>query len=350
MAPAPPVLDPADVRRIVVFRALVLGDLLCAVPALRALRCAYPAAEITLVSLPWAAELAQRLSVVDRFVAFPGFPGLPERAPDLAALPPFLETMQHAAFDLALQLHGSGQVVNPLVAAFGARHTAGFVVPGQYAPDPPLFTPWPQDGHEIERLLRLTDHLGLPRRGLDLEFPLTAAERAWRDEHLPPDAYACVHPGAQLPSRRWPVDRFARVADALARAGLRVVVTGTASEAPLAAEMARRMDRLPLDLTGRTTLWQLGAVVERAALVVANDTGISHVAAALGTPSVIVSCGADPARWAPLDRARHQVLAAPAPCRPCGHRVCPTAHECATASTVEDVLRGAEELLEVEHA
>ena len=203
-----PELDPADIRRIVVFRALVLGDLLCAVPALRALRRAFPGAEITLVSLPWAAELAQRLSVIDRFVAFPGFPGLPEREPDLAALPAFLRVMQEARYDLALQMHGSGQLVNPLVAAFGARHTAGFVIPGQYAPQPPLFAPWPIAGHEIERLLHLTDHLGLPRQGVHLEFPLTAADLAWRDERLGAGSYVCVHPGAQLPSRRWPVERL----------------------------------------------------------------------------------------------------------------------------------------------
>ena len=345
-----PELDPAEIRRIVVFRALVLGDLLCAVPALRALRRAFPAAEITLVSLPWAAELAQRLSVVDRFVAFPGFPGLPEREPDLAALPSFLQSIQHARYDLALQLHGSGQLVNPLVAAFGARHTAGFVVPGQYAPQPPLFAPWPVVGHEIERLMHLTDHLGLPRQGVHLEFPLTAADLTWRDQRLAAGSYVCVHPGAQMPSRRWPLERFAGVADALAHQGLRIVITGTAGESALAAELARRMRVHPLDLTGRTTLWQLGALVQGAALVVANDTGISHVAAALGTRSVIVSSGADPARWAPLNHERHRVLAGSAPCRPCAHRVCPTAHECATAIAVDDVLRCAEELLEPAHA
>jgi ADP-heptose:LPS heptosyltransferase len=340
------VLDPAAVRRIVVFRALVLGDLLNAVPALRALRNALPSAEVTLVSLPWAAEFADRLSLIDRFVAFPGFPGLPERAPDLAALPAFLERMQQARYDLALQLHGSGQVVNPLVASFGARHTAGFVIAGEYAPDPALFAPWPARGHEIERLLSLTDHLGLVRCGPQLEFPLRPADLAWRDAMFEPGSYACVHPGAQLPSRRWAIERFAAVADALARQGLRVVITGTTGEAALAAAMRRRMTAPAVDLTGRTTLWQLGALVKGAALVVANDTGISHVAAALGTPSVIVSCGADPARWAPLDRIRHRVLAAAVPCRPCAHAICPTAHECAAEVAVDDVLRTVESLRE----
>jgi ADP-heptose:LPS heptosyltransferase len=342
----PPRVAPGGIRRVVVFRALMLGDLLCAVPALRALRAACPDAEITLVSLPWAAELAQRLAVVDRFVAFPGFPGLPERAPDLGALPAFLQAMNDARFDLAVQMHGSGRVVNPLVAAFGARRTACFHVPGEWAPDPKLAVRWPEHGHEIERMLALTDHLGMARRGVHLEFPVAADEVAWQEARLARGTYACVHPGAQLPSRRWPVERFAAVADALARRGLRVVVTGVASEAPLAADMAARMGSAPIELAGRTTLGQFGALVQGAALVVANDTGISHVAAALGTPSVIVSCGADPRRWAPLDRARHRVLAASVPCRPCAHRVCPTAHECAIATRVEDVIACADTLLE----
>lgn len=343
-------IDAAGVRRIAVFRALMLGDLLCATPALRALRAGFPHAEITLVSLPWAAELVQRWSAVDRCVAFPGFPGLPERAPDLAALPSFLARMQQARFDLAIQLHGSGQLVNPLVAAFGARHTAGFARSGDYAPEPALAAPWPDEGHEIDRLLALTDHLGLPRRGRHLDFPLGADDLAWRDARLAAGRYACVHPGAQLPSRRWPVERFARVADALAERGLRVVITGSAAEAALAASLAGAMRAVPLDLTGRTTLGQLGALVQGAALVVANDTGVSHVAAALETPSVIVSCGADPHRWAPLDRTRHRVLAAAVPCRPCGHRTCPTQHECATGTTADDVLRAIDALREPLHA
>jgi ADP-heptose:LPS heptosyltransferase len=125
---------------------------------------------------------------------------------------------------------------------------------------------------------------------------------------------------------------------------LRVVVTGTAQESSLAAELAGGLRAPPLDFSGRTSLGQFGALVQGAALVVANDTGISHVAAALGTPSVIVSCGADPARWAPLDRMRHRVLAAAVPCRPCAHRICPTQHECATGIRVDDVLACIDEL------
>jgi lipopolysaccharide heptosyltransferase II len=340
---------PGRALRIGVFRALVLGDMLCAVPALRAIRAAWPAAEITLIGLPWAAGLAERLTQVDRFVAFPGHPGLPEREPDLAALPRFIEAMQAQHFDLLLQLHGSGSIVNPLLASFAARHTAGFVEPGGYCAEPELHTPWPTHGHEIERLLALTDHLDLPRQGTQLELPLRDEDREALHAQWPQlgqrQALVCLHPGAQLPSRRWPPERFAAIGDQLAAEGCEIVITGTAAEAPLADAVRRAMRAPALSLAGQTTLWTLAALIERARLLVCNDTGVSHVAAALHTPSVVVSLGADVSRWAPLDRARHRVLWQPVPCRPCSHAVCPIGHPCATGLQVDEVAAAAREAL-----
>lgn len=334
----------APIERIVVFRALMLGDLLCAVPALRALRQAFPAARIALVGLPWAREFAGRLAAVDDFIAFPGWPGLPETPPQLAAIPDFLAHVQAQRFDLAIQLHGSGPVVNPLVACFGARQSAGFRIERAWYPvdEAERWAPWPEQGHEIERLLALIDYLGLPHAGTELEFPLERGDfgdltAVWPGvQRAKP--YVCVHAGAQLASRRWPASRFAAVGDALARDGYSVVLTGSASEAPLAAEIAARMRQPVVDLVGRTTLWTLGALIGGAEFVVCNDTGVSHVAAALGCPSVVVSCGADAPRWAPLDRERHRVLWQPMACRPCAHAICPYDHGCATAVEVPAVL------------
>ena len=332
-------------QRIVVFRALMLGDLLCAVPALRALKHGFPSAEITLVGLPWARPLAQRIAHVDDFMPFPGHPGLPEGPCDVRALPDFLAQVQARRFDLAVQLHGSGSIVNPLVALFGARQSAGFASADAWVPedDAELYCPWPEHGHEIERLLTLTDHLGVPRRGTHLEFPIDDADRAALHA-LWPDAgsgrpYACMHAGAQLASRRWDPRRFAAVADALADRGFTVVLTGSPHESGLVGDVAACMQRTPLNLCGHTSLWTLGALIEGAELVVCNDTGVSHIAAALGRPSVVVSCGSDSARWSPLERTLHRVLAQAMPCRPCTHAVCPTEHECATAIEVPQVLR-----------
>lgn len=340
-------LDGEPVQRIAVFRALVLGDLLCATPVLRALKAAWPTSELTLISLPWARELTTRLPQVDRFEPFPGFPGLPEIEPDVAALPGFIERMQHHRFDLLVQLHGSGSIVNPLLATFGARHVAGFTEPDGYCAEPALHTAWPTRGHEIERLLRIVDHLGIPRCGRHLEFCVTAADREALHRTVPElaidaAAYACVHPGAQLASRRWSPERFAEVADALAGEGLRVVLTGGATEAPLTARVAAAMRHPALDLAGRTDLFSWGALLEGARLVVCNDTGASHVAAALGTPSVVISSGADVARWAPLDTQRHRVLWRDVACRPCAYAACPyEGHPCARGVGADEVIASA---------
>ena len=301
-------------RRVVVLRALQLGDLLCAVPALRALRAALPAAELTLVGLPWARWLVDRFDAyLDHFVEFPGFPGLPEREPRLANIPPFLAALQRQRFDLAIQLHGNGRLTNSLVALFGAARSAGFYAADGYRPDPELFMPYPEHGSEIRRLLALVEFLGARSRGEQLEFPLVELDRLeveGLDEagQLPPGGYVCVHPGGRGPARRWPPAQFARVAQHLARRGYPVVVTGTAAERPLVDELLSACPLPLLDLSGRTGLGGIGALLASARLLVSNDTGVSHIAAALGTPSVIVSVGSDPERWAPHDRQRHRLV------------------------------------------
>jgi ADP-heptose:LPS heptosyltransferase len=279
---------------------------------------------------------------VDRFIEFPGYPGLPESMADIAALPEFLQHMQHERFDLLLQMHGSGRITNPLMAACGARHTGGFFEPGNYAPELQLFVPWPSQGHEIERLLALTDRLGLPRQGTQLEFPLNDTDRIELASVWPGayggQPYVCVHAGAQLPSRRWPPERFAAVADTLAERGFTVVLTGTSGEAALVGQVEQAMTHMAVNLAGKTHLWTLGALIEHARLLVCNDTGVSHIAAALGTRSVVVSAGVDVSRWAPLDRAQHPVLWQLTPCRPCSFARCPYDHECAKAITPQMVV------------
>lgn len=341
-----PVLAANNVHRIAVFRALMLGDMLCSVPALRALRAGYPLAEITLIGLPWARGLAARLPCIDAFMEFGGHPGLPESPAQLEALPELLVSAQARHFDLVIQMHGNGKVVNPLVAAFGGRHTAAFFMPGGYCPDELLGVPWPQHGHEIERCLALTDRLGLFREGLGLDMPIVEEDRQRAASLAQAFPYVVVHPGAQLSSRRWPPERFAAVADVLAMKQLRVLITGSAAETPIAQAMRASMRHPSVDLTGRTSLWELGALVERARLVVCNDTGVSHVAAAMRTPSVVIASGSDVARWRPLDTALHRVSWQEVPCRPCAFATCPTGHECAIAVQASDVIAQAVDLLE----
>src|SRR5215211_2889467 len=111
----------ADPSRIAVFQALNLGDLLCTTPALRAIRGRFPAAEITFIGRLWAKEFIARLSTVDRFLPFPGYPGIAESPSDAARAVP-----RWPRFDLAIQMHGSGKVSNGFVATLEATRSVGF--------------------------------------------------------------------------------------------------------------------------------------------------------------------------------------------------------------------------------
>jgi ADP-heptose:LPS heptosyltransferase len=332
-------------RRVAVFRALQLGDLLCAVPALRAVRNGFPDAEITLIGLPWARGFAQRFArLVDRFVEFPGFPGLPEREPDLASLPRFLAEAQAVRYDLAIQMHGRGDLTNSLVAALGAKATAGFFPSAAPCPDPVRFLRWPESGTEIHRCLALTDFLGLPRAGDRLEFPLDDDEIAQADallarHRLVRRRFVCIHPGARLYTRRWPAEYFAIVAQDVVRRGYTIALTGSDEEALITRRIGRALPAGTFaDLAGRTKLGVFAALLRHARLLVSNDTGVSHVAAALRVPSIVISCGADPRRFAPLDHALHEVLHHDVSCRPCAHVHCPIGHPCAQKLTPDRVI------------
>jgi len=344
----------ARALRIAVFRALRLGDLLCSIPVLRALRHAHPHARIALVGLPSSAAFAQRFDrYIDEWIEFPGAAGLPEQAPRGARLPEFFATVRARRFDLALQLHGRGDRTNGIVRMMGARRSCGFVPADNAVGEGDDFVRWPDDGPEIERLLRIVDHLGIERCGSELEFPVRDHERrAWRRiarrHGLDPQRVVLVHPGARFASRRWPVERFAELADRLALRGWQIAITGSAGEARLAASMRRAMRTPAADLSGATDLGELGAAIESCRLLVCNDTGVSHVAVGVGTRSVVVASGSEIRRWRPLDRQRHSMFAVDLDCRPCAERVYPHAgHPCASARDVDAVFELAAHQLEL---
>jgi len=296
-----------------IFRALQIGDMLCAVPALRALRHALPSTRISLIGLPWAEQFASRFShYIDEFIAFPGHTAFPEQPVKQHQLADFYVTMRARRFDLALQLHGSGEYSNLVTRAFGARAIAGFGdIQGHSAEQ---FYPWPDGGEEPLRLLELTSLLGAPPRGTELEFPITDADErelgaSGLSAGLVEGNYVCIHPGASVRDKCWPAARFAQVADRLASDfNVRIVLTGSAGEADLTAAVARQMHTKALDAAAPISLGAMAALMSRARLLVCNDTGVSHIAAGLRLPSVVVFSKADIRRWAPLDRQRHRCL------------------------------------------
>lgn len=322
-----------DVRSVVILRALDLGDMLCAVPAFRAIRRHYPLANITLCGLPWARTFVAHYShLFDDFVEFPGYEGLPERDVDGEAWRTFPAEMAAREFDLAVQMHGSGGITNGLLPYFRAGAMAGYHPLGE-TPPPGTFIPWVEGQHEIETWLGLTDALGMERIGTHLEFPVSVTGEAELDQlaarhGIRRDRYAVLHVGAKWESRRWPTASFEHVAECLEREGLQVVLTGVPAEREL-AEVVAAKNPSRINLAGETGLGGFAEVLRGARVIVTNDTGASHMAVAVETPSVTVACGSDTNRWAPLDKGQHPTFALKVECRPCMFERCPYGHTCA---------------------
>jgi len=300
---------------VALLRALQLGDLLCSVPALRTLRASLPDSRITLVGLPWARSFVDRFNrYVDGFLEFPGYPGLPETPADEAKLDRFDALVLRERFDLAIQMHGDGIITNRFLEHLHARRLAGFYKNGEERPSS-HFIPYPEDQPEIRRLLQLVEAIGCPVQGEHLEFPIREVEdrefRLLSDRHaLPVKRYVCLHPGARHADRRWPISSFIALGRKLLDRGWHLLVTGTEGEREITRQLSAGLG-ICTDLTGATSLGVLACVLRSSRLLVCNDTGVSHLGAALGVPSVVIFSGSDPSRWAPLDTERHRALGDP---------------------------------------
>ena len=226
------------VRKIAIVRALHLGDLLLAVPAFRALRRRFPDAEITLIGLPWAADFVRRFSAyLDRWIEFPGFPGMLEVEVNWSRTKAFLKESRAYGYDLAIQMHGDGSVSNKFTVLLGAKLTLGYRRPEFPAPRLTFALPYPGAMKEVLKHLNLVSSLGASSSDYALEFPLEPDDfdelsripEARELERKSP--LVVINPGARPPARRWYPDRFAAVADRLAREhGATVVLSGGSGE------------------------------------------------------------------------------------------------------------------------
>jgi ADP-heptose:LPS heptosyltransferase len=301
----------ADIRKIGVFRALQLGDMLCVVPALRALRYAYPHAEITLLGLPWCVDFCDRFNCyVDSFIHFPGYAGLPEQAVDRNEWPVFVNTVNSWSFDLIIQMQGNGTIVNKMLKDHFSAPLAGFHNEASKM-DPEYFLDYPQGIHEIDRHLTLMKHLDIEPRGRFLEFPILNFEREnlqMMRLAIESKKYVVVHPGSRGGWRQWPTSHFATLANLCAERGFAVVVTGTKDEMSITGELISKLNCKAIDLTGRTNLGEVGALIREAALLLSNCTGVSHIASATRTPSLVISMDGEPERWGPLDKTLHKTI------------------------------------------
>ena len=338
----------ADYRRILFIKPSSLGDVVHAMPTVAALRRRFPRASITwLVKRQWA-DIVERMEGVDELcIVEPGLAGWLSQVPRLRA----------TGFDLVIDLQGLFRS-GAMGWLSGCKTRIGFAnaregSPCFYTQTVPLPTP---DMHAVDRCLLVAQALGASLEG-EPEFrfrPLRddqalVADLLGRQGLSVDDSWIAMSVSARWATKRWPRESFAAVADRLQQEGLgRVVLIGGPDERADAQAVKQLMRTMPADLTGQTSTGLLPALLQAASLLITNDSGPMHVAAAVRTPIVALFGPTSPARTGPYG-AQHRVLTSGVPCSPCFSRQCRNHMrlECLTSLSPDLVMEAARAQLAV---
>lgn len=269
----------------VALRPLGLGDFCTGVPALRALRRAFPEHTLLLGCAETLHDIAVWSGAVDGVLPAVALQPLP---------------VAHAP-DVAVDLHGRGPASQRILLRTRPRHLLAFA--NDEVAETAGMPRWNEDEHEAVRWCRMLGEQGISADPSDLLLEVPGTDAGARSAGC-----VVVHPGAAYASRRWPLQRFASVAQHIARNGVPVVVSGDESERALCAELVSLVPGAR-SVAGTTSLMELLSIVGGARLVVSGDTGVAHLATATRTPSVVLFGPTPPAEWGPLrDPHLHRVL------------------------------------------
>jgi heptosyltransferase-2 len=353
-------IRPEQIGRVVVRGANWVGDAAMTVPALRELRRVLPGARITLAMRPWAEALFAGAEFVDEVIA------VSESKSSARSVWADAREWRARRFDLAVIFPNS---FAPALAAALARVPVriGYATQGRAALlTHPLRVPeWRGRRHEVFYYLNVV--AGLERilsgssevdaHAPDVSLAVNEDRRREALALLRESGARVSHPLVALcpgstnsRAKRWPAERFAALADMLAeRAGAQVFLIGAGEELDISEEVARRARTRPHILTGRTNLALTAALLSAADLLVTNDTGPAHVAAAVGCSVVVIFGPTKPETTRPFSTLA-EVVRKPPECAPCMLRDCPIDHRCMTAITAEDVFERATHALEARRA
>ncbi len=314
-----------------------LSDVLMCTPAMRALRAAAPGRALTLLTSPGGAAVAPFIPEVDAVIDYQAPWMRHSAAHDPALDAAFAGRLAGHAFDAAVIFTSYSQSALP---AAMLCYQAGIPLRLAHCRENPyhMLTDWIADPeperqvrHEVRRQLDLVARVGCRLDATRLSFALREADLdavAGRlfDAGIGPDApWILLHPGASAPSRRYPAEHWASLVRELhQRLGWPRVLTGAADEVGLVEQIREACGVPTHSFAGKLGLGELGAALKLAAVVVSNNTGPAHIAAAVGTPLVNLYALTNPQHtpW----QVRHRVLYHDVPCRFCHKSVCPQGH------------------------
>ncbi|MEZ5427240.1 MAG: glycosyltransferase family 9 protein [Pyrinomonadaceae bacterium] len=337
-----------NVKHVLVVRLRSIGDTVLATPSLLALRRHLPEARIDVLLEDWVAPVLDGFGAVDNVIR------VSKKSKDRIRLARLLRRTQ---YDVAFNLHG-GTTSTFLVRASGAKHRVGFsnyqygFLYNHRLSSASDF--WEQKKtHSAEQQLALLGFTGVPvkdkpKTHLDVtEDALTSIEKRIKSEiRNPKSKIAMLHPAAAFATKQWAAENFARVAGFLSEKGFQVMAVAAKRERPVLDELERsaRTEVLAFD---DLTLPEITALASRAAVFVGNDSGIAHIAGAVGTPSVVIFGSSNRDHWRPWTDAPHQIVYEEFACQPCPGYTCAEFGEprCILSVRVEKVIEATERLL-----
>ncbi len=338
-------------RRILIVRTDRLGDVILSIPVIRALRQEFPQSYIAMMTSFYTKELLEGNPDLDEVIV------LDKQAKDKGCLAAFklANLLRGKKFDLAVVLHPTTRA-HLLVFLAGIPRRIGYNRKfGFLLTDRIKHTKQFGQKHESEYALDLVRYLGIIPADKNFFIPLKTEAEQWAQGFINQaqiqhnDKILVIHPTASCPSKTWPAERFAEVADRLIqRYGFKAIIVSGPADFQKAQAVIKNMHAQVLDLTGKTSISQLVSLLRRSDLLISTDSGPMHLASALGVPLIAIfgrsQAGLSPLRWGPVGE-KCRVLYKTAGCTVCLAHNCRQDFACLKATSVEDVLKAAEEIL-----
>ncbi|MDD5282079.1 MAG: lipopolysaccharide heptosyltransferase II [Candidatus Omnitrophica bacterium] len=338
-------------RRILIVRTDRIGDVLLSTPVIKALRQKYPQAYISMMVAPYARDIVEANPYLDETIIYDK--EIKHRS-WIRSLR-FAGRLKKKRFDLAIILHPTNRMhliifLAGIPCRLGYNRKFGFLNN--------LKKPHKkQEGlrHEAEYNLDLLSDLGISGNARDLFMPIKPESEQWVSDLFAgngieeADKLLAINPGASCPSKIWPINRFAQVAEILAkRHNFKILIVAGARDIPLANMVAQKLGDKALNLSGKTSLSHLASILKRCSLFISNDSGPVHIASSLGIPVISIfgrnQPGLSPRRWGPLGK-RDKYLHKDVGCIQCLAHNCEKEFACLKAISIEDVLSVAESIL-----
>lgn len=342
----------SDFKRILLVRTDRIGDVLLSTPVIKALRDHYPHAYIAMMVAPYAKEVVEGNPWLDEVIIY----DKDAKHKSWRRTLKFSRNLAKKRFDLVIALHPTNRAhmvtfLAGIPKRLGYDRKLAALLTDKIAHSKQL-----GEKHELEYNLDFLRHLGIEAQDKRTHIPLKPESEKWAVELLEKenitakDKLLGIHPGASCPSKIWPVERLAQVADKLAeKYGFKVIILAGPKDLAKAEVTQKQMRHPVLNLAGKTSVSQMASILKRCALFISNDSGPVHIAGAVGTPVISIfgraQKGLSPKRWGPLGKRDRVLHKPPVGCVECLAHNCVKGFACLKAISVDDVVGAADEIL-----